>query len=333
MIMKTLIIILLSVSICNGQSEVSYDVSWEQQTYDTLTDYVSIIDSFDIESYGFGACFDLYPILPIGLGFDFPFYESSFSEMIIVPDGWATPTIFNITAFPINLDFASMQNEECDGDGFSADFRVERTLVNDIKVTKFELSNARLDVEVKRDTVIEHYLNFQYWFYEDGAIELRFGDIDLSQTQYYDPSIGIYDDNFEIDGPYLGINTVDGTEAYYVSGSWDNPTVTESVESPLLGIPPAGWIIRWERSVSSHTDEIFGEEQFFIYKDNIIRFNDKTLEVNYISLYDISGNLITTQNVTANQVLDLHHLNSGMYIVQVISNQNIVLNRKIIIQY
>jgi hypothetical protein len=331
--MKTLIIILLSVCICDAQSDVVYDVTWEQKTYDTLTDFTSIIDSFDIESFGQGACFDFYPIFPISLGFNFPFYETGFSEMIIVPDGWATPTVFNIAAFPIRLDFANVENEECSGDGFSADFRVERTSIDDMKVTKFELSNARLDVEVQRDTIVEHYLNFQYWFYEDGAIELRFGDIDLSQSSYYDPDVGVYDENFEVVGPYLGINTVDGTEAFYISGPWDDPIISESMDTPYLGIPPAGWTIRWERSVLNSSKEIYEEDKFFTLYNNILNFDNRSSVFKYMSLYDISGQLIMSQSILPNQSIDLNYLISGMYILNVESEKGILQNQKIIIQH
>ena len=187
-----IVIFLTATLTSSGQGLYYYTIEGYQDSYVELTDYNSTYDHDEGWIY-FSKNFDL--------DFEFPFYDSVFTEVLCTSQAFCklgnSPN-FNLWL----LTFGYMMDEPEDPDSLISDFRYTNMDLDTQKAFVIQYTNVRLET----DTTIEmynSYVNFQTWLYENGDIEIRFGESNLENCPNYVPDSGFYQihEGFE---PYIG---------------------------------------------------------------------------------------------------------------------------------
>ncbi len=165
----------------------------------------------------------------------------------------------------------------------------------------------------------DSYINFQLWFYEDGVMEVHFGDINLDNSPNYRPGEGFYFtfvDGTEMNsGPEMGVrHPLDEEDQTWLEGDWNDYIVRNGV-GYLTTLPPKGFVIRFSKKTSSTTDAIdtpvtvypnpTSDQLTIKYGGNIFKTIIKSISDENI---DVLGENIKT--------LHTDMLHKGMYILE-----------------
>ena len=188
----------------------------------------------------------------------------------------------------------------------------------------------------------DHRINFQVWLYENGVIEIHFGEIDLANTPFFSDTAGFIWSDGDTYGPWIEIGNFDLSEVYCVSGTSSNIiiiTVEDSTDI-FYGIPTNGQYFRWVPDEVSgvHPEKVLKKDEFIIYPNPArealtIRFkSDSFLDTN-LEIYTESGQLVTSLKLKAhNEKISISNLPEGIYIIR-LSNENYKVFTKKIIKY
>ncbi|MGB0403206.1 MAG: hypothetical protein ACPGEG_03855 [Salibacteraceae bacterium] len=284
--MKKYLVITLQLFIITFCSAQSYTINHFQTSFDTLTDY----NSLNQELIGKGED----PIVWINtfdFGFDFLFFDKVYREVNMEYDGSGTfkgSPNYNLFLFQANYTVGTMPKSEN---------RYKSDTINGLKVLKLEYRNMYFDDEWSINGE-NHFINFQTWFYEDGTIEVHFGDIDLSKCSYYFPGQGFSIDNSDpvgnIIGPWVSINTNDFSKGACFWGDHNNPHKIHNNEDScwvLTSIPPPGFVVQFVRSPTSIKEaEKVEVKNFKVIKNNgFITIQDNFNCFQSCSIYDVTG--------------------------------------------
>ncbi len=274
----------------------SYTITYENSSYDTLTDYTSISLEEGFETgwaYDWERTFDF--------GFDFPFFGETQQQVIMDDDGYGYfPTNqgddYNMSFFTADWMIADVW----DTTYLYSDVRYAHTQNNDLDALVFEWHHVFLSDELTENGE-NHFVNYQIWFFENGVIEVRFGDIDLANCSYYFPGMGFSSDNENpegnIYGPWLGINDDDFVDIAYFEGDHTNPnlvyTETDFVESVVTSIPNSGFVVRFSPINVSVDENVVTTSLFQLTQDqNQLIINGDLSQLLSYQLFDVNGKLI-----------------------------------------
>ena len=335
--MKKIIILIVSVVFSTIQlfSQQNYRVSWGTTSYDTLTDYTSII----------------YELLPepllgheeieISFGFNFPFFDSYFNSISIDADGYGY--FANAPGYNLYMFTGEYESHLESGLPIYSDWRYMTDTTGVLDILKIEWRNVGIYDDVTSTSPTDHRINFQTWFYENGIIELHFGETDLTNTPFYNNTDGFIWEDGESYGPWIGIAKNDASEVYYITGTNSDIFVVTSEENADIyyDIPHLDHYFRFlPDELSGLPPESLPETiAYSIYPNPVMNCfifkADHEVSGSYINsgvkIFTISGELVKSQNLrNINEQIDISEFPAGIYFVQLIDEKFMRITRKII---
>ena len=299
----------------------AYTISVQTSTYDTLTEYQSLIQELiDDQEDPFSW------VREFDLDFTFPYFDETYTTILLESDGtgyFPNTDEFNMFLF---AGPAYVVNPPSALTGF---------LPSDVRYQTLETERgAALVVEfhevLTEDEFFEnganHVLNFQYRFFEDGTIEVHFGDIDLDQNSYYFPGQGFSFDNEDPDdniyGPFLSITDDDIVEGACIGGDFASPEILYDQDdncNVLTSIPPAGSVVRFlpEGAVSRVATPAATASFAVVQDGTLLRVAHPTRRIQHLELFDLAGRACTGANRAA---LRTDGLTTGIYVLRILAD-------------
>lgn len=304
----------------------SYEVQAFQNEYTEINDYNSLILDIGGPRPNWRFRFDL--------DFEFPFFDSVYSSIYGRFNGFFG---FETDWYPIILfNIPTMFDEDIDIFNIQSDIRYKLTVENDLKCLVLQYTKVRFFDD---PSVEEHdsYLNYQVWFFEDGAIEMRFGSMNLEHSPGYSPGEGFFliFTNQDLLIPInvdMGIASPDFQLSYFVSGNHNDFDVMNYDDVSKRGIrdlPPEGWVFRFSPKASSIGADY--SRGFNIYPNPVkgdLFIEDFEESPQSVEIIDAMGRTVAFyQNF--DKRIDVSDLARGIYIVRVKFYDRIV-SKKII---
>lgn len=320
-IIITLLLLILTQSI---YSQDNYTVTWGTSTYDTLSNYTSILYEILPEPYMTGE-------VEIDFGFDFPFFDNYFSSVNIDANGigYFANSEYVYQIFPFEGEYLNHYNLP-----IFSDWRYEYDMVGEMHVLKVEWRNVGIYDDIESSNPTYHWINFQAWFFENGIIEYHFGDTDLSATPFYSEETGFVWEDGESYGPWIGIINDDSeSEVYYISGTNDSIfLITDSDNADIyFDVPVIGQYFRFtpDEVTSVPTEEISKINNIDIFPNPGTVKMQVRVAVQHpqstVELYDISGNLVTRQDIAGQwSEVNTIFLPQGTYVYRITSSSGLM---------
>ena len=270
----------------------SYQIYHFQSTYDSLITYNSVNLEMGLageDPYIWEKSFDF--------GFEFPFYKDTFNNVYIDNNAngyFPGSNEYNLFLFEglyitgLILDTPYLHSE----------VRYAYTTINNLDALVIEYHNVYVLPEYVDDRE-DHFINFQMWFYDNGVIEVHFGNIDLTNCTYYFPGQGFSFDNEDptgnIYGPWVSINNNDFSESACFFGDHENPEILyDDFDncSVLTSIPPEGFVIQFSPSTISAVEDFHKQvdHKFNVMEHNgIVEISGDLSDYKSCSMYDLMG--------------------------------------------
>lgn len=314
----------LSYHQISAQSE-GYTIESVQDVYTELTNYESI----SLLTMG-----DLFWEFEFHLNFQFPFYDSVYNRVIHRNDAWGSFTDDEDEAlFLMAFTRLYAYDELIDTSNITSDVRFSHVFSNNMQAFVLQFTKNRFYADPFAD-VLDTYLNFQLWFFENGIMEVHFGEMHMDGTPIYAPGKGFYCyttsggvDTNEVCGPYMGIsNPEDDEDAIALSGSYDDFEIAGNQYSVLTVLPPEGWIIRFKPK----TVGIFEPEPRI--NEIMIKPNPASSYIlisnpnSKVKIFDFSGKILYEGTVTDNKV-SVTTFPTGMYFIKIASDEKSFFGR------
>jgi len=304
-----------SLSCISAQSD-EYVIESFQDEYIALTDYQSVA------KLAFGN-----PIFEVALplNFQFPFYGAYYDTIIYNTDAWGSLTNNQDVALLL-MDFTRGYAWDwvVDTLNITSDIRFAHVLTNSIQA--FVLQYTKMGFFADPVEEFDPSMNFQLWFFENGIVEVHFGEMNMNGTPVYDPGEGFYCystsggvDMSEVCGPHMGISDpLNEEDAIALSGSWDNYEVVGDQYAVLNTLPPVGWVIRFEPRTLGLFEPDYQITEFSINPNPAISYIMIPDPGSYVTICDFSGKVKFEGIVTDNK-LSVADFPPGMYFVRIAS--------------
>lgn len=318
--MKILILIIASL-LCR-EVGAQYKVISFQDQYEEIESFQSIA----LETFG-----DLYWEKEFQLPFIFQYFDSNFNYIKCDVEG--TCRFENDIDFSLRLmTFGYMFDNVLDPNNIESDVRYNYGEKDGKSYLVIQFTKNRLF----SDTSVAEYdshVNFQYWFFDDGTIELRFGPSNLDNSPVYVPGEGFYlltDQGPIPSGPQLALyhpydenirleyNDLDSHVEYEL-----NTDGTGSVD----WWPPDGWVIRFTNQLVP-TNDLSTNTTTTIFPNptnGLVSIDSEEAIIN-VEVYSSNGKIIASNS---DYTLDLSNLNSGVYYLRVLTKKSLS-NHKIL---
>lgn len=219
-------------------------------------------------------------------------------------------------------------------------WRYKSDLVDGSKVIKMEWRNVGIYDDIWSSNPTDHRINYQVWFYENGIIELHFGEMDLENTPFYNESTGFIWSDGESYGPWLGISNLDITEMYYLTGTLDNISIITMEDSLdiFYEVPEFGRYFRWiPNEVVANNKILKPADNDFIIRNNPagdymgISFKNDLFINSDLEIFSLSGKLVKRQRINkSNEQIDVAHLSPGIYLINLKDKNSRTVSVKLI---
>lgn len=298
----------------------NYTIESFQDVYTELANY---------ESVGILAMGNPIWEIEFDLNFQFPFFDSLYSKIIYRGEAWGSLTddedlgLF-LMLFTRGYAWADLN----DTSNITSDVRFSHVFSNNMQAFVLQFTKIEFFADPYYE-LLDTYFNFQLWFYENGIMEVRFGEAHMDGTPIYEPGKGFYCyttsggvDTNEICGPYMGIsNPLDEEDAIALSGSYDDFEVVGELYSILNTLPPEGWVIRFKpKSVGLFDPELRTNQQVIIPNpaSSCILIPNPG---NGVTIFDFSGKIVYEGTAPENKV-SVSTLPTGIYFVKIASDFN-----------
>jgi hypothetical protein len=251
------------------------------------------------------------------LPFVFPYYDSLYTHIFCNNNSYCyfeyNPE-FDIKLMTFSYQFDNL----IDTVNIESDVRYNYVIKNDKQALVLQYTKNRLASDASIDEY-DSYINFQLWFYENGAMEVHFGDINLDNSPNYRPGEGFYFtfvDGTEMNsGPEMGVrHPFDEEDQTWLEGDWNDYIVRNGV-GYLTTLPPKGFVIRFSKKTSNTTDAIdtpitvypnpTSHQLTIKYGGNIFKTIIKSISGENIMILDPETRVINTDK-----------LSNGMYILE-----------------
>jgi len=321
--MKTLIIFLaacyFALSYCHlsAQSE-GYSIESFQGVYTELEDY---------ESVGILADGNAIWEIKFPLNFHFPYYNMFYDSLLFNFESWGMFTddedeSLYLMDFPGGYSWADLN----DTSNITSDVRFSHVLYNNMQAFVLQYTKMRFFADPFADS-LDTYMNFQLWLFENGALEVHFGEMHMDGTPIYAPGKGFYHysggvDTNEVYGPHVGIsNPYDRDDGIAVSGSYDNFEVTSDIYDNLTVLPPPGWIIRFKPKSVGIFDPKPRNTQIAITPNPASSYILLPSASSKVIIYSNSGEIVY-KGVPGENKLSVSSLPTGIYFLKIISNSD-----------
>lgn len=309
--MKNLIFTILILLVSNNIFSQSYRVEIDSLPYDTLSEYTSL----GLEKAMVTPIYFVFE-QEFEFGFGFPYFDTIIHSFIF--QNHSIGDIEGCLEYPMYLfskDF-NLHIEKEPVPNLDSDFRYISTEIDGKKVFIFEFKKVVHEEDPDEPKFHRNHFSFQHWFWENGDLEIRFGE-SFILPELYKPGVGIkeyFSDDFY---PFaLTISNYDLDENIHVSGNLnDNPTIqiidTWDQDFPgITYIPEKNTVCRFKKLTSKTKDKSAQIPIASIAHDQINIPEDFIFE-NYI-IFDIMGNQLLSGK---SNIVDTQGLNSGSYIL------------------
>lgn len=310
------ILFLISTILCfpsKGQSQ--YSVLSYPETYEALETYTSMQKELlgrPNWSYRFELDF-AFPFFDTTFNYIYGNYESIYGfddeieySILLLTFGYEYDQVFDTINIPSDVRFALKKTKSG-----------KKALV--VQYTKMRLTS---DPSIE---AFDSYINLQLWFIENGDIEVRFGDYDLSNSPVYVVGEGFYlqtnvgpiliGPELKLQHPYKE-NQIIGAE-----GKFDSLQTLDR-SGTLKYLPPPNWVIKLSKDPSSTTDE--SALSNVVFPNPIMDKITFTKPVKNAYIYTLDGRCIKSflsNGKTSLQDLDVSALQAGLYILKLQINQ------------
>jgi len=323
-IITLLAIILLGFS---SKAQQTYSFSYYTDAYSDLTGMTILNDS---------TWDDPYFLIPVG--FNFPFYDSLYTYIVINPVGygsWLTPSNTAIIdgnipqpiILPVSTDLIDRGYNTTtwseDGNTLSPiSYTTDGSIGN--QILKIEFKNAGFYDELDNTGISLDSISFQVWLYENGDIEFRYGPR-FGTT--YSTNIGIYPFyNYFNESP-----TQDGME---VSDSITFPIANIAMAYPTIPLnTDNGMVYRFSSNFVgiNHTqnNEIISLFPNPVSTQLNIVYSSNT-SFNSITITNINGEIINQINNFSGNKIDVSYYDSGIYFITFETNNQLTTTKFII---
>jgi len=306
----------------------TYDVSWGTGTYDTLSNFTSLVN---------GMPYMPFDAVSIDPGFDFPFYGDAMDSIVVYADGYTefpypSGEIFLFAADGFELHTRASSSKR-------SDWRYQITTERGLDVLKIEWRNVGIMEDIESNSPSDHSINYQAWFFENGDIEVHFGDFDLANTKYFSDTAGFIDSGGDSYGPWLGIADSLYNDVYYVSG-YDSALfrITEEDSSDIFyGIPQKGRYVRFTNKKPIGINDIPNPlSHLRLYPNPTTNFIKIELDdvqgsdISQIDIFDLNGKLMAQNRVQGRaSLIDLTGLPRGFYTLSITNTDGQQIHRRI----
>ncbi len=316
MVKKLLLPVLLFIQAITLTAQ-DYEVVAFQGEYNEITEYNSLVLNIGGPFWVWSFRFDL--------DFEFPYFDSVYHSIIAEDGGYFgfEPGTDLMRLFGIPTEF----DEDLDIFDIQSDIRYKLTEENGLRCLVLQYTNVQF---IGDPSVEEHdsHLNYQVWFFEDGTIEIRFGNMNLDHSPGYSPGEGFFliFNNGNLLIPIIvniGITSPDYERSYFISGlhnDFEVTTYNDTLDRGIRDLPPEGWVIRFSPRPSSTTNNF--RNNLSIYpnpvKDILTIAIEEGIEEGpeSIEIVDAMGRTVLFENMVANQI-DIGHLPPGMYVANI----------------
>jgi hypothetical protein len=205
-------------------------------------------------------------------------------------------------------------------------------------VFKFELRQLGLADSLYH---VKGYLNMQYWFFENGDIEVHYGDclvpeeiqnVRKNGTGKFKLGFWMYQmDTFRTHYMYLTGNA----SSPRLSNGLNNPFVAIMYDSTLSPFPPSGTVYRFTKSFVGLESLLSDFDEIEVYPNptkgllNVEHLTNKSIRETQV--LDLTGTKVELNGTINNGQLDLSELKKGLYFLHMRMDEGI-LTRKILVE-
>ena len=301
----------------NAQSS-KYSIESFQDTYSELQEYQSIAlltEWNPLWSYEFQ------------LNFPFPFFDSIYTRLFFDRSGWGYFTedqdlsLFLMEGWSWTYD-PYMGNNNPDSDA-----RFAHVISNELQALVIQFTKARIFADLYEDS-LDTYLNFQVWLFENGVIEVRFGETHIDGNPIYRPGKSFFCfttdegiDTNDICAPRMSIaNPFDESDAIGLQGSYNDYEVTGTLYSRLTVMPPHGWVIRFKPKTVGTSEPDYESNEVSISPNPASSFINLTEPGSYINICSLSGQIVY-QGIVNETKFDISTFPQGVYFVRTLSDK------------
>ena len=263
------------------------------------------------------------------LNFQFPFYGASYDKMIYNAEGWGMFTDDEDEALYL-MDYTRGYSYDIleDSVNIPSDVRFSHVFANNMDAFVIQYTKSRFFADPFANS-LDTYMNFQLWFFENGVMEVHFGEMHMDGTPIYATGKGYYCydtssgvDSNEVCGPHMGIsNPYNREDGIALSGSYDDYEVTSDIYDNLTVLPPQGWIIRFKPKSVGTFDPKPSDIQIAISPNPASTFINIPEPGSYITLYDFSGKIMY-EGIPNENKLNVSSFPPGIYFVRTASPGN-----------
>jgi hypothetical protein len=278
-----------------------------------------------------------YPNYTIPIGFDFHFFNQYintfyinelFDASILINSDEVNGNVAALVPFGANLmdrGYDINLSEPTDGSLSTLSYQT----IGDIgsRIFKMEWNNVGFSGDIwDYEFMATDYANFQLWCYESSnIIELRFGE---SYFEHFSSSF--YDETGPLIGLFPSINEDGPTQnGLILQGSALNPTMLNTMSTVFLnGTPPNGTVFKFTPTTANIQEEN-NQQLCKVYPNptsDLFEIKEiENLQIGYI--FDGYGRIVKEFK---NKNISIKELESGIYFIKILDNQNRILTNKII---
>lgn len=245
----------------------------------------------------------------IPIGFSFPFYNQTFTQLNVNGNGFID---FNSQNYAINFFLANMKDKGTGTPASPVTYKTEGTAGT--RIFKLQFKNAGM-INGASD-----YLNMQVWLYETtGRIELHFGTISITGTTSYVPPYT---------GALVSVENWATNEVFYLQGDGNNPTLVTTEKA--LSTPPSSGTVYVFKNKNLDTGTGIGESDLMkaglkIWpnpaKDIItLEHKDASAELTTVVITDMAGRVCQRAELgrlSQGCTVNIQGLNKGHYYIKV----------------
>ena len=302
----------------------------DAQSY-TLNSYsgnyieIETYNSMALETLG-----DFNWIYEFDFGFTFPYYSESYESMICYFTGDCLFEGTSLNTITMQLLSFGYQFDNVISYDIDSDVRFKQTVKDGQKALVVQFTKVKLINDFSVNEYDSH-INFQWWFFEDGKIQIRFGPRNLLNSNVYVPGEGFYFINFPIDsyisGPYISLlNPNDESDLISIQNFDDENDI--SVLDDSIGIlrtlPPEGWVIEFEKLKVSNKEIKLPEVKVFPNPVSNVLNIELEGKIEKLEVFNLAGAKIMQSQ---GSFIEVDALPKGSYVLKVHSNKTVLKKR------
>ena len=307
-----ILMFILQKAVCQSPG---YSIESFQSVYTEITEYESIV----IQTEN-----DLFWEVEFPFGFQFPFYDSSYNYVTFVHNAWGYFTDNEEFALYM-LQYPLLVTEfNFDTSFIPSDVRYTHMISNNLQTLVLQFTKNRFFDDPYSDTC-DTYMNWQVWLFENGVIEIHFGDMHMDNNPIYAPGKGFYDytsdegiDTTSIYGPYVAIsNPKDESDAISFSGSYEDFEEGDWLYDPLTVLPPIGWVIRFKPKSVGIFEPDYKNYEVAINPNPANSYIQIPESESRVTVYDNAGKVFIDKILNDDKV-NISALPDGLYFVKIL---------------